>query len=80
MSDETTTGILVIQRAIASASPSGWRDGLVVSVDRGVAEIATLGGEFHRVRTDAPVNAGDPVALHLVAEVLATGPVWYSAR
>jgi hypothetical protein len=80
MSDRTTTGILAIQRAIVSASPSGWRDGLVTSAGNGIVEVATLTGELRSVVTDAPVNAGDPVALHLVGEVLAAGPDWYSAR
>jgi hypothetical protein len=80
MSDRTTTGILAIQRAIVSASPSGWRDGIVISAGDGIVEIATLSGENRTVVTDASVNVGDPVALHPVGEVLAAGPDWYSAR
>lgn len=80
MSDRTTTGILAIQRAIVSASPSGWRDGIVASTSDGIAQIVTLSGELRIVFTDAPLNAGDPVALHPVGEVLAAGPDWYSAR
>jgi hypothetical protein len=80
MSDRTTTGILAIQRAIVSASPSGWRDGIVTSVANGIVQVASLTGEIRIVVTDAPVNAGDPVALHPVGEVLAAGPDWYSAR
>lgn len=80
MSERTTTGILAIQRAIVSASPSGWRDAIVMSAGDGMAAIVTLSGEIRSVFTDAPLNAGDPVALHPVGEVLAAGPDWYSAR
>lgn len=80
MNDDTTTRILAIQRVMACASPSSWRDALVVSAFGGVAELATLGGESVVVSTDAPVAAGDPVAYHPVAEILALGNAWFSAR
>ncbi|HWH98064.1 MAG TPA: nuclease [Pseudolysinimonas sp.] len=80
MSDNTTTRILAIQRVMACASPSGWRDALVVSIAEGTAELATLTGEIVRVSTLAPVVTGEPVAYHPVAEVLALGADWYSAR
>jgi hypothetical protein len=81
MSDnDTTTRILAIQRVMACASPSSWRDALVLSVADGAVELATLAGEVVRVATEAPVVAGDPVAYHAVAEVLALGAEWYPAR
>ena len=81
MSDnDTTTRILAIQRVMACASPSGWRDALVLSVAGGSVELATLAGEIVRVSTAAPLAAGDPIAYHPVAEVLALGTDWYPAR
>lgn len=80
MSDNTTTGILAIQRVVACASPSGWRDALVVAVADGSVELLTLVGAVVRVGTEAPVNVGEPVAYHPVAEVLALGEDWYPAR
>jgi hypothetical protein len=81
MSDnDTTTRILAIQRVMACASPSAWRDGIVVSVAAGIVEIATLDGATHRIVTEAVVTVGEPVALHPIAEVLALGEDWYPAR
>jgi len=81
MSDnDTTTRILAIQRVMACASPSSWRDALVLSTAGGAVALATLTGEVVRVSTDAPLAAGDPVAYHPVAEVLALGQDWYPAR
>lgn len=80
MSDNTTTRILAIQRVVACASPTGWRDAFVVSVADGAVELATFGGTVERVTTDAPVAVGEPVAYHPVAEVIALGQEWYSAR
>ncbi|WP_309712804.1 hypothetical protein [Pseudolysinimonas sp.] len=80
MSDNTTTRILAIQRVVACASPSGWRDAFVVSVADGSIELATLAGSVERITTDAPVSLGEPVAYHPVAEVIALGRDWYSAR
>jgi hypothetical protein len=80
MSDNTTTRILAIQRVVACASPSGWRDALVLSATDGIAQLATLEGDLVQVSTDAPLAAGDPVAYHPVAEVLALGAEWYAAR
>jgi len=80
MSDNTTTGILAIQRVVACASPSGWRDALVFAVADGSVELLTLAGELVQVSTDAPIAVGEPVAYHPVAEVLALGAEWYAAR
>lgn len=81
MSDSNaTTGILAIQRVMACAAPSGWRDAIVVSAAAGSVELVTLDGETRRVASFAPVRSGEPVALHPVAEVLAVGEEWYPAR
>lgn len=80
MSDNTTTRILAIQRVVACASPSGWRDAVVVAVEGGSVQLATLAGSIERVTTDAPVFVGEPVGYHPVAEVIALGREWYPAR
>jgi len=80
MSDNTTTRILAIQRVVACASPSGWVDAFVVSVADGSVEVATLTGSIELLTTDAPVVVGEPVGYHPVAEVIALGQEWYSAR
>ncbi len=80
MSDNTTTRILAIQRVVACASPSGWRDAFVVAVANGSVELVTLEGAVVLIATEAPVGVGEPVAYHPVAEVLALGDAWYSAR
>lgn len=80
MSDNTTTRILAIQRVVACASPSGWRDAFVVSVIDGIVELTTFAGSIERVATDAPLTIGEPVAYHPVAEVIALGQEWYPAR
>jgi hypothetical protein len=81
MSDNnTTTRILAIQRVMACASPSSWRDAVVVTSVDGILELATLTGETLHVVSEAPVAVGEPVAVHPVAEVLALGDDWYPAR
>jgi hypothetical protein len=80
MSDNTTTRILAIQRVVACASPSGWRDAFVVAVEDGIVELATFSGTTERLTTEAPLAVGEPVAFHPVAEVLALGSEWYAAR
>lgn len=78
--NSTTIRILAIQRVMACASPSSWRDAIVVSVADEIVELVTLEGELRRVTSYAPVSVGEPVALHPVAEVLAIGESWYPAR
>lgn len=80
MSDNTTTRILAIQRVVACASPSGWRDAFVVAVEDSSVELVTFDGATVRLATDAPLTAGEPVAYHPVAEVIALGSEWYAAR
>jgi hypothetical protein len=50
MSDNTTTRILAIQRAVACAPPSGWRDAVVVAVEHGTVQLATLAGSLGDLR------------------------------
>lgn len=80
MSDSTTTRILAIQRVVACASPTGWLDAFVISVAGDLVELATLAGSIEQVTTDAPVGVGEPVGYHAVAEVIALGQEWYTAR
>jgi hypothetical protein len=80
MSDNTTTRILAIQRVVACASPSGWRDAFVVAVEDGSVDLVTFAGATVHLATDAPLAAGEPVAYHPVAEVIALGSEWYAAR
>ena len=80
MHEPTATGILGIQRAVAVASPSAWRDGIVIDADdRGIV-VATLAGEVLRLASAPTTRIGDPVAFHPVAQILAAGGVWQPAR
>ena len=72
--------VLPIQELVANASPSAWRDGLVVSQRPGALTIALLDGTTVTVMTGAAPEVGEPVAVHPVAEVIAVGGTWYSAR
>jgi hypothetical protein len=62
----TRVDVLPIQEVVASASPSAWRDGLVV--EQGV------------LTTRATPQPGEPAAVHPVAGLLAVGGAWYAAR
>jgi len=76
----TRNGVLPIQEAVASASPSAWRDGLVASRDQAVVTVVLLDGTVHTLATSAAPEPGEPVAVHPVAEVLAVGGSWFAAR
>lgn len=80
MPNPTRIDLLPIQAAVATASPSAWRDGLVESVDRAQVRVVLLDGQVRVVTTQATPRPGEPVALHPIAEVLAIGGVWYAAR
>ncbi|WP_315097289.1 nuclease [uncultured Cellulomonas sp.] len=80
MIHRTRNDVLPIQEAVASASPSAWRDGLVASRDQAVVTVVLLDGSALAVTTSATPDPGEPVALHPVAGVLAVGGSWYSAR
>ncbi|MCU1413734.1 MAG: nuclease [Microbacteriaceae bacterium] len=75
--------VLVVQEVVAAASPSAFRDAIVVAVDAGrldLVEIAT--GSALRLWHHSPVAlaVGEPVAYHPVAGLLAAGRVRLSVR
>ncbi len=72
--------VLPIQAVVANASPSAWRDGLVVSQRPGALTVMLLDGQEGMLITGATPAVGEPVAVHPVAEVIAIGDTWYSAR
>lgn len=78
--DPTRIDVLPIQAAVATASPSAWRDGLVVSRSPGTVTVAHLDGGTSVLTTRAAPELGEPVAVHPVAEVVAIGGAWYAAR
>ena len=80
MPNRTRINLLPIQEAVATASPGAWRDGLVVSREPGTLTVALLDGGATVLVTAAAPAIGEPVAVHPVAEVVALGGAWYSAR
>ena len=80
MLDRTRIDVLPIQETVATASPSAWRDGIVVSRDQDRLTVALLDGRVAHLSTRAVPVPGEPVAVHPVAEVVAIGGTWYSAR
>ena len=80
MPNRTRIDLLPIQEAVATASPSAWRDGIVLSREPGTITVALLDGGVTVLATRAAAETGEPVAVHLVAEVVALGGAWYSAR
>jgi len=77
--DRTRTDVLAIQAIVANASPSAWRDGLVVSRQRDELTVALLDGQLVALSTLAAPEVGEPVAVHPVAGVIALGGAWFSA-
>ena len=80
MPNRTRIDLLPIQEAVATASPRAWQDGLVVAREPGTVTVALLGGGATVLATRAAPAIGEPVAVHLVAEVVALGGAWYAAR
>jgi hypothetical protein len=76
----TRSDALPIQQAVATASPSAWQDGLVMCRGEETLTVAMLDGRLCTLGTRATPPAGEPVAVHPVAELLAVGGVWFSAR
>lgn len=72
--------VLPIQEAVATASPRAWRDGIVTHHEPGLLNVALLDGERRTLATRADLALGEPVAIHPVAELVAAGAAWYSAR
>lgn len=80
MPNRTRNDVLPIQEAVATASPGAWRDGLVASRDQDALTVVLLDGPAWVLTTQAAPAIGEPVAVHPVAEVVAAGGAWYSAR
>jgi hypothetical protein len=76
----TRVDVLPIQEVVASASPSAWRDGLVVEQGAAPVTIPLRARARHALTTRATPQPGEPVAVHPVAGLLAVGGVWYAAR
>lgn len=72
--------VLPIQHAVANASPSAWLDGLALWAPFGEAHVLLLDGSVLKVTTSAEIQAGEPVAFHPVAEILAVGATRTRAR
>jgi len=83
MSRTISSTVLPIQRTMAGATPSAWRDGLVVATDDSTATVAFLDGSTARLRVLGPAVAlvgGEPVAYHPVAELLDAARIVTTAR
>ena len=80
MPNRTRIDLLPIQEVVATASPRAWRDGIVLSREPGAITVALLDGGATVLATRAAPETGEPVAVHLVAEVVALGGAGYSAR
>ena len=81
MSGRAGHTLLAAQRTVAAASPSFWRDGVVVSSDAAGLTVALLDGALIRLWNHAvSVEAGAPVAWHPVAETLAANGELHSVR
>jgi hypothetical protein len=76
----TRSDALPIQQAVATASPSAWQDGLVLCRREETLTVAMLDGRLCALATRAAPAAGEPVAVHPVAELLAVGDLWFAAR
>ena len=72
--------VLPIQHAVANASPSAWLDGLALSAPIGEVHVLLLDGRVLELTTFAEIQAGEPVAFHPVAEILAVGATRTRAR
>ena len=80
MPNRIRVDVLPIQEAVATASPSAWRDGLVVARDQDATTVVLLDGQVCVLSSRATPATGEPVAVHPVAELVAVGGTWYAAR
>lgn len=83
MSRTISQAVLPIQRAMATANPSAWWDGLVIGSSGAEVTVAHLDGSVSRLRVVGPaveLVAGEPVAYHPVAEILDTSRLATTAR
>lgn len=79
----TISTVLPIQRAMASATPTAWRDGLVLEASAADIAVGFLDGSVTRLRMVGPaieLSAGEPVAYHPVAEILDARRIATTAR
>ena len=83
MSRTIPSTVLPIQRTMANATPSSWRDGLVLAASETAVTVAFLDGSVARLHV-APriveLTSGEPVAFHPVAEILDARGVATTAR
>ncbi len=80
---QTTFDVLAIQRCMAEANPLAWRDAFVVEIADTWVGIALLDVASEVLRVVGPqvdLAVGEPVAYHPVAEILAVGGRWTTAR
>ncbi len=83
MSRTISSSVLPIQLAMAGATPSAWRDGLVLSSAAGEVAIGYLDGDVATLRVVGPaveLVAGEPVAYHPVSEILSARRTATTAR
>lgn len=80
MPNPTRFDVLPIQKAVATASPRAWRDGMVTDQGPGRLRVVLLDGTSWTLATRADLAVGEPVAIHPIAEVLAAGAAWHPAR
>lgn len=83
MSRTISPTVLPIQRAMAGATPTAWRDGLVLEAADSAVTVAFLDGSTARLRVAGPaveLVAGEPVAYHPVAEILDAARLATTAR
>jgi len=80
MEPDQRTEVLPIQLAVASASPTGWRDGIVMAALDGAVTIALLDGSLIGLDVAVEVGLGSPVAFHRAAELLSSDGLLSPAR
>ena len=83
MNRQTAFEVLAIQRCMAGANPLAWRDAFVVELTDAWVGLTYLDGTSEVLRAVGPLAdlaVGEPVAYHPVAEILAAGDRWVTAR
>jgi hypothetical protein len=78
--ERSTRGVLPIQLAVAGASPSAWRDGIVIAAHDGEVLLSMLDGSTLRLATTGSPAPGEPVAVHRTAELLTAEGELIAAR
>jgi len=83
MNRQSTFEVLAIQRCMAVANPLAWRDAFVAEVTDTYIGLEFLDESSEVLRVVGPLvdlAVGEPVAYHPVAEILAAGDRWVTAR